>query len=219
MKTKVFVYPYKLKGDNFCIEHSIRMVRKYYSDAEIVTIGDRCGFEDVNIPFKDSFKDRGSNVTAKCLQSAFVYDSFIYMNDDFFINDRYDLNITHGSLHDLERKDRASANWNTATTNTMHWLKYNGHTIRSFECHQPVVFDSKRLIDLMSQIEWKENPHFIKSLYFNVHVPIRFQPIDNTKLIKFDKKRASSLLSIHGCLSIGGDFLNVSGADYIKKLT
>lgn len=214
-----FVYPYKSKGDHFCIEHSIKLVRKHFQDAHIVTIGDSCGFEDQNIPFKDRFKSRGANVTAKCIEASNHFDEFIYMNDDFFINDRFDFDITHGSLEDLERKDRASANWNDAVENTSAWLKFNGYGTRSYECHQPVKFNSKRLKELMSQIDWKNHEHFIKSLYFNVNVPIRFRPIDNTKLIRFDKKRAGSLLTMFGCLSIGGDFLTVSGADYIRKLT
>lgn len=216
---KTFVYPYKSKGDHFNIEHSIRMVRKHFADSSIVTIGDKCGFEDINIPFKDSFKSRGANVTAKCLEAANHFNEFVYMNDDFFINDRFDLNITHGSLEDLERKDRASINWNEAVENTSAWLKDAGHTSRTYECHQPVVFNSERLKSLMNQINWSEHEHFIKSLYFNVYVPIRFRPIDNTKLIKFDKKRAGSLLTMFGCLSIGGDFLTTSGAHYIKMLS
>lgn len=214
-----FVYPYKSKGDHFCIEHSIRLVRKHFRNTFIVTVGDKCGFEDMNIPHQDSFKSRGSNVTAKCLRVARMFPEFIYMNDDFFINDRFDFDITHGSLDDLERKDRASANWNEAVQNSADWLKANGYTYRSYECHQPVKFNSELLIKTMDQIDWQHHEHFIKSIYFNVNVPIRFRPIDNTKLIRFDKKRAGSLLTMFGCLSIGGDFLTVSGADYIRKLT
>lgn len=213
-----FVYPYKSKGDHFCIEHSIKLVRKHFDDAYIITVGDKCGFEDLNLSHHDSFKSRGANVTAKCLRVAPLCPEFIYMNDDFFINDRFNFNITHGSLDDLERKDRASANWNEAVENTSAWLKHNGYGTRSFECHQPVKFNSELLIKTMEHIDWKNHEHFIKSLYFNVNVPIRFRPIDNTKLIRFDKKRAGSLLTMFGCLSIGGDFLTVSGADYIRKL-
>jgi len=218
MKSNVFVYPYKSKGDHFLIEHSIKSVRKHFKNAFIVTIGDKSGFEDMNIPFKDSYQERGANVTAKCLQAASMWDEFIYMNDDFFINDRFDFYVTHGSLDDLAIKERASANWNRGVENTKFWLKYNDHTYRSYECHQPVRFNSELLKETMAQLDWKNNEHFIKSIYFNVNVPIRFKPIDNTKLIKFDKKRAGSLLTMFGCLSVGGDFLTVSGADYIRKL-
>ena len=48
----IFVYPYKRKDSDFCIEHSIKSVRKHYPDAWIVTVGDSCGFEDDNIIFK-----------------------------------------------------------------------------------------------------------------------------------------------------------------------
>lgn len=214
----VFVYPYKRKDSDFNIEHSIKAVRLHHPDSWIVTVGDSCGLEDDNIPFKDSFKVRGCNVTGKLLACSYKYAEFVFMNDDFFINDRFDLTRVHGSFEDLERKDRASAEWNESVTNSLEWLKANGYSYMSYECHQPVIIDSFKLQVLFKRIDWHEVPHFIKSLYFNVYKPDFVKPIDNVKLIKFNKKKADTYLTMHGCLSIGGDFLTVSGVDYIKKL-
>lgn len=216
----IFVYPYKKKDSDFCITHSIKLIRYHYPQAFIVTVGDSCGYEDQNIPFKDSYKVRGCNVTAKLLEASNFFERFVFMNDDFFINDRFDLKRVYGSFENLERKDRASFEWNESVENTKMFLEYYGYkSTMSYECHQPVVLESFKLQTLFNKIEWEEIPHFVKSLYFNVYKPDFVKPMENTKLIKFNKKKANALLDMYGCLSIGGDFLTVSGIDYIKKLT
>jgi hypothetical protein len=215
----IVVYPYKKKDSDFCITNSVNLFRKHYPEAFIVTVGDSFGGEDQNIPFKDVYKVRGCNVTAKLLEAAKHFERFIFMNDDFFINDRFDLNRIYGSFEDLERKDKGSFEWNEAVVNTKAFLEhYNYNTTMSFECHQPALIESDKFIELFNQIEWKEIPHFIKSLYFNVYRPDFVKPIENTKMIKFNKKKADTYLTMYGCLSIGGDFLTISGVDYIKKL-
>lgn len=216
----IFVYPYKKKDSDFCITHSIKLIRYHHPEAWIVTVGDSCGLEDDNIPFKDTYKVRGCNVTGKLLAASYKYAKFVFMNDDFFINDRFELDRVYGSFEDLERKDKASFEWNDSVQNTKHFLEHYGYKSKmSFECHQPCVLESDKLQKLFNQINWQEIPHFVKSLYFNVYPPTSIKPIENTKLIKFNKKRADTLLTMYGCLSIGGDFLTVSGSDYIKKLT
>ena len=215
----IVVYPYKRKDSDFCITHSIKLFRKHYTEAFIVTVGDSCGIEDQNLPFKDVHKVRGCNVTAKLLEAAKHFERFIFMNDDFFINERFELNRIYGSFEDLERKDKGSFEWNESVINTKMFLEHYGYkSTMSYECHQPVLIHSDKLTELFNQIEWQEIPHFIKSLYFNVYRPDFVKPIENTKLIKFNKKKADTLLTMHGCLSIGGDFLTISGVDYIKKL-
>ena len=215
----IFVYPYKSNGSDYLIINSIKSVLKHYPEAEIVVIGSELeGFK--HIPFKDSNIIRGANVTAKMLHAATLFDEFIYMNDDFFINERFDFDIVSGSDENLERKEgKASIAWNQAVDNTKHFLEHNRRPIRSYECHQPVRFNSEKLIQTMSRINWKKHDHFIKSLYFNLNPQIKVKPIDNVKLIEPNLNKANTYLTMFGCLSVGNGFLNDATRKLIKKLT
>ena len=217
-----FVYPYKRKDNDFNIIQSIRLVYKYYPNAEVFVLGDE---PETDLEFKHiksilKHKTKGSNVTSKMLHFARLYPGeFVYMNDDFFINDNFDFSIVHGSIEMMERKEgKASIAWNQAVDNSVHFLEHNKRPIRSYECHQPVIFNSKLLIETMNQIDWKTNDHFIKSLYFNLNVPIRFKPIDNVKLIKPNIKKANLYLELFGCLSTGQGFMTEQGVNYIKQI-
>jgi hypothetical protein len=214
----IFIYPYKRRENDFLINHSTRLVKKYYPDAEIYTIGDKVeGLK--NMPCTDSYQDRGANVTKKCLLAANHFEEFIYMNDDFFINDRLDFNRVYGGSEDLDRKEgKASIAWQQATDNTKHWLQHNGFNVRTYEVHQPVKFNSYLLIQLMSNIDWTKNNHFIKSLYFNVYEPLNIIQMENVKLIRPNLVKAQRYLDIYGCLSVGGDFCSEVGANFIKSL-
>ena len=217
-----FVYPYKRKQDDFSIINSMRCVFKYYPNAEIFILGDD---PETQLKFKHMksirhHSNKGSNVTAKILQFANNYPGdFVYMNDDFFINDDFDFSIVNGSVEMLEQKPgKASVGWNQAVDNTRHFLEHNKRPIRSFECHQPVIFNSKILLHTMNQIDWVNNNHFIKSLYFNINVPIRFNPIDNVKLIEPNLTKANKYLNEFGCLSTGQGFMTKEGAEFILKM-
>ena len=141
------------------------------------------------------------------------------MNDDFFINDKYDFSIVNGSFENLERKDgKASIGWNQAVDNTKHYLEHNKRPIRSYECHQPVILNSEILLYTMKQIDWKKNDHFIKSLYLNINVPIRINRIDNVKLIEPNLTKARRYLNDFGCLSTGQGFMTKDGAEFIMSI-
>jgi len=214
-----FIYPYKRKENDFILLESVRLVRELYPNAPIFTVGDSVEGID-NIPFKDSYQIRGCNVTAKCLYVADLFKDFVYMNDDFIINDRYDLSKVYGGNEELERKEgKASIAWQQAVDNTKHFLKHNGFNTLTYECHQPVVFNSELLVHTMDLIEWKNNNHFIKSLYFNINEPTKVIPMENTKLKEFKEHKANTLLNIYGCLSVSHTFLANGGAEYLKGLS
>jgi len=141
------------------------------------------------------------------------------MNDDFFVNDRFDFTRNYGGLEDLERKEgKASIAWQTATDNTKHWLEHNGYNTRTYEVHQPVIFNSALLIQLMSCIDWRKNNHFLKSLYFNVYEPSNLVSIENVKLKDYNPTKARLYLDMYGCLSVGNEFAFGEGAEFIKAL-
>ena len=217
-----FVYPYKRKTSDFCINQSIRCVHKYFPGSEVFVLGDepKIDYKFYHMRWLKHHTIRGSNVTSKMLHFARSQPGeFIYMNDDFYINDKFNFNMVNASIEMLERKDgKASIGWNQAVDNTLHYLEHNKKPIRSYECHQPVIFNSKLLIHTMNQINWIENDHFIKSLYFNLNVPIRFNPIENVKLIEPNLTKAKRYLDQFGCLSTGQGFMTKDGAEFIKQI-
>lgn len=214
----IFVYPYKRKDSDFCIIHSVKLLNKYYPNSAIFTIGDKVDGID-NIPHDDSNIIRGANVTSKLLLASESFREFVYMNDDFFINDRIDFNRVYCGSELLERKEgKASISWNQSVDNTKHYLSDRNLSTITYECHQPVLFNSELLRSTMSQIDWMNNDHFVKSLYFNINPPTNPMPIDNVKLIEPNINRAELFLSMFGCFSIGQGFLTEQGANFIKKL-
>jgi hypothetical protein len=214
----IFIYPYKRKENDFLINHSIRIVKSLY-DCQVFTIGD-CVEGVQCIPWKDSSIIKGVNVTAKIIEASKSFDSFIYMNDDFFINENFDFNYTYQSFEELERKEgKASIAWNQAVDNSKHWLEYNKYPIVSYECHQPCVFESSKLLPTSQRLEWKASDHFLKSIYFNVNQPTKVKQMVNTKLITDDISKAQSYLNEYGCFSIGQGFLTAKGGNFIKSLS
>lgn len=217
----IFVYPYKLKSSDFSIRHSILSVLKVYPNATIYTIGDRV--DDVlNIPFIDSNIIRGANVTAKILHFAKFteHEEFVYMNDDFFINENFRFDVVYQGTERLERKDgKASIAWNQAVDNSKHFLEHHGFDSITYECHQPVTFNSKLLLKTFEQLDWKKHDHFLKSIYFNMNPPSKTLPIDNVKLIEPQINRAERYLTQFGCVSISESFLNETGVNFIRTLT
>jgi len=214
----IFIYPYKRKDNDFLIQHSIKCVLKHYPDARCITVGDEVeGVE--NFPFKDSNIHKGANVTNKCLYVAQFFEEFIYMNDDFFINDKFDFSVFSCSEEVLERKEgKASIAWQVATDNTKHWLEHNDFPVWSYECHQPIKINSKRLNQTFERIDWKNNEHFLKSIYCNVNPSEYVHLIPNVKLIKPDIKKAERYLNEYGCFSVGQGFMTESGVNFIKQL-
>lgn len=215
-----FVYPYKRKTNDFSLIHSIRCVLKHYPDSEIVVIGDKPDIDCRHIPFIDSNIIKGANVTAKLmLFSRQSNCDFIFMNDDFFINERFDFDRVHQGTEQLERKEgKASIAWNQAVDNSKHWLEHNGFKTITYECHQPVKLNSNKFIDVFSQINWRDNDHFIKSIYFNVNEPKNPKPIENVKLIEPNINKANKYLTMFGCISISESFLTEKGSSFIKTL-
>lgn len=209
----IFVYPYKRKDSDFLINHSIRLVKLAYPNAMIITIGDKVeGIK--NIPVADKSDIRGVNVTNKLL--SLDYNEFIYMNDDFMINNHFDFNKHHKHADVLTNRT-ASIEWNESVNNTKEWLTFNGFTIDCYENHQPLLINRYRLHRLFNQIEWRTTPHFIKSLYCNVyHKAVEIIP--NLKLAEFTKERADKLFNDYGCLSTSNGFDTAQGLTYIKTL-
>ena len=211
----VFVYPYKKSSTHFEILQSMRWIRKFQPDAVFYTIGDAVDGA-LHVPCKQYNNIRGIDVTNRILTFAKrIGGEFIYMNDDFFITERYDFNkvmfkgqLIVNPIH--------PPHYQEATRNTLEFLKYNDLPTRNFECHQAVKMDSDKLIKLMRSINWMDGNHFIKSIYLNVY-KCDFIPGENVKMHSFNNDKATTFLEDYGCLSIGDGFLTKAGVEFLKR--
>ena len=213
-----FVFPYKKRTSDFEMIQSIRWIRMSFPKANIFTIGDIVPGAE-NIPCKQYNNIRGVDVTNKILTFAnTIGGKFIYMNDDFFVTAklRADVPIFNG---DLAINDIHPTHYQIAAKNTIDFLEYFGHPIKNFETHSPVLMDSKKLIKTFDQLNWKEDNHFIKSIYLNFNPPKETQSGTNLKLSKCDISKAEQFLRDYGCFSTGDGFLNSIGSTWIKNLT
>lgn len=212
-----FVYPYLRSDDDFDITHSIQWVRASFPEAVIATVGDKVTGADMHLSHKKRFSERGCDVTDKILTfaKAHLNEQFIYLNDDFFIGPNLNPDITIHS-GEMAVNPYHAPHYQKGCYNTSQFLKHNGFNTLNFECHQPMQMDSRMLIELFKQIEWKEHNHFIKSLYGNVYqVPSKLG--QNLKLNQPNLQLASQLLSDYGSFSIGDGFKTPQGLQFLKR--
>jgi hypothetical protein len=213
----VFVYPYKKSPDHFDIKQSIAWIKRVYPDATIYTIGDAVDGA-LNIPCQQFNNIRGIDVTNRILTFAnTIGGEFIYMNDDFFCTPNlkpehpiYKGNLIINELH--------PPHYQTAAMNTLEFLKYYNRPTLNYETHSPVLMDSKRLIKTFEQVNWKDDNHFIKSIYLNSNVPKKSIEGFNCKINSSNIPTALKYLDVHGCFSTGKAFLDDAGATWIKTL-
>jgi hypothetical protein len=208
-----FIYPYLKTADNWDIIRSIEWIKSAFPDADIYTIGDAVPGAD-NIPHKKIYKHRGADVADKLLTYSRLFDGLsIYMNADFYINKRFNpyINIYQG---EIIRDPNHSLAYQEACINTAEFLDYHGFTKHNFECHQPFMFDSKLLIQLLDSIVWNECNLFIKSLYLNVYKADCI-PGENLKIGRPDILKANELLYKYGSFSISQDFKTKKGAEFL----
>jgi len=119
----------------------------------------------------------------------------------------------------LAINDIHPTHYQIAVKNTIDFLEYFGHPIKNFETHSPILMDSKKLIKTFEQLNWKEDNHFIKSIYLNVNQPKETRAGTNLKLSNCDIQKAEQFLRDYGCFSTGDAFINSVGSNWIKNLT
>jgi len=211
----VFVYPYIRHLNDWDILRSIEWLLDAFPQATVFTIGDALQNRE-NIPHKKRYYERGCDVTDKILTFAReIGGDAIYMNDDFFIGPNFDpyTNLRNGML---KINPEHSPVYQQACKHTLEFLNHYQYTTFNFECHQPMMFNSAKLIELFDEITWQQHNHFLKSLYLNVHT---FMSMDaeNLKIGRPDLIKANQLLDKYGCFSISDDFKQHNGPDFLKR--
>lgn len=200
-----YVYPYrKTQNKVDVLSHSIAWLRSFDPHAEIYVIGDPHP-QGVHVPIS-TLPIRGCDVTNKMMHFAWHFGgTFCYMNDDFFLgsNFRFDRIITTGQM---QINEQHSPTYQEAMQNTIDFLKSVNKSTINFECHQPILMDSDKLIGLFDRITWKQHNHFIKSMYLNYY-GCDHMPGQNLKVAN-DIRKAQEFLSLYGSFSTSDTWFN-----------
>lgn len=170
-----FVYPLKSGVESKTLKASIRSVAKQYPNAEIVIIGDkpkwlrRCE----HIPFKEkAFSKNYVNVWNKLMVVANKYsEPFIWMNDDFILNDKFDWENNQLSYKDLEyRKSGVSETsfYRTRINRTYSLLEGLALSNTCYDNHQPMVMNPEILKWMEFHFKMRENGYLFKTIYGNL---------------------------------------------------
>lgn len=77
-----------------------------------------------------------------------ISDPFIVWNDDYFLTEPFDFKYhSEGTLEDLSKK--TSGPYRQAVDRTMNYLKMKGKSIINYDVHLPIVFEKKKLQELL----------------------------------------------------------------------
>lgn len=200
-----YVYPYrKAQNKVDVLAHSIKWLRSFDPDAEVYIIGDPHP-DGIHIPIS-TLPIRGCDVTNKMMHFAWhIGGIFCYMNDDFFLgpNFRFDNVLSNG---EMQINEKHAPTYQEAMQNTIDFLTSVDKPIMNFECHQPVLLDSDKLIGLFDRITWKQHNHFIKSMYLNYY-GCDHVPGENLKVAN-DIRKAQEFLSLYGSFSTSDTWFN-----------
>lgn len=212
-----FVYPYRRKLSDDDILMSMRMLLYAYPDAEIFIIGDKphTVIPLIHLPYAHHLTYAGCEVTDKVLLYCnMIGDEFILMNDDFFISEWYPLHNVMCYDH-LHVNPSHSYAYQLACSNTIDWLTSNKLPLVNYECHQPVLIQSCKFIELFNDINYKEHTHLLKSMYFNTW-PSRSYQGTNLK-VAYSLKIARDKFNEYGAFSSGDDFWTKESKDFFNK--
>jgi hypothetical protein len=167
-----FVYICR-SGDNEELRYSIRSVARLFPEARVWVVGGKPSWYKGNHieveQNQDKYTNALNNIIAIC-NSKEISDSFIFMNDDFFILKSFDLNETfHGGFL-IDKINRyktitRSSKYITKLESTYRMLSQQGvEGILDYELHVPIRLEKAKLESIV-----REHPTFLwRSTYGNL---------------------------------------------------
>jgi hypothetical protein len=167
-----FVYICK-EGSNEELRYSIRSVVESFPDSTIWVVGGRPDWYTgnyiyVNQPFT-KYKNALQNLKAIC-KSTEISDTFILMNDDFYIIKNIDsiVNYHGGSLLEkinLYQKINSNTNYTRKLAATYKKIKSLGfENILDYELHVPMIMEKEKLVEVLKY----EEQFLWRSVYGNM---------------------------------------------------
>jgi hypothetical protein len=148
-----FVYICR-SGENEELRYSLRSVRKFFPKSEIVVVGDAPSWyigKKIQVPqSRDKYGNAYNNLNAIC-NSKEIEDTFVFMNDDFFIiKPVREIDYLHGGLLLNKFKKYHLLAPNSAYTRrllqTYKTLKrFNIQEPLDYELHVPMIVEKEKL--------------------------------------------------------------------------
>jgi hypothetical protein len=168
-----FVYICR-SGENEELRYSIRSVVNSFPEARIWVVGGKPDWYLGNYievaQDRHKYANAFNNIIAIC-DSKEISESFVLMNDDFFILKRFDLNdIFHGGLLSnkikIHRKSMPDSRYGRKLIETRDMLKSNNlYDSLDYELHVPMVLEKNKLGIIV-----KKYPELLwRSMYGNLY--------------------------------------------------
>ena len=168
-----FVYICR-SGENEELRYSIRSVVNSFPEARIWVVGGKPDWYVGNYievaQDRHKYANAFNNIIAIC-ESKEISESFVLMNDDFFILKKFDLNdIFHGGLLSnkikMHTKTMRDSRYARKLFETRSMLKSNNiHDSLDYELHVPMVLEKDKLIVIV-----KKYPDSLwRSMYGNLY--------------------------------------------------
>lgn len=172
MMDVVYVHKQKNSGE---IEASLKSL-KNVEHGKVYIIGDDPKLDDIeyiHVPHKQhrwvgtsKYADQISKYLQAC-EMPEVSESFIAMNDDFFIMKQWcPVNYNQGLLENHIKRRRHDA-YGRSLRETEKYLKLRGLSTLDFELHTPFVFEKTKLKELVNSLT--KYTLQIRSLYGNTY--------------------------------------------------
>lgn len=152
-----FVY-FVRHGDNEELRYSIRSVIKHFPDAKIWVLGNKPDWYTGNFVPVRNVGEKFTNIANCCYEAAThpeISDTFVWMNDDFFIMKPIEsiLPLHRGSLK--ERADRYAQGISTSYYNKLlhatysQLIKMGIEDPLDYDVHMPLVMDKKGTLEAL----------------------------------------------------------------------
>jgi hypothetical protein len=192
-----FCYIFKNSGSTFEIDNSIKLVRKHWEkEANIVVIGDNVNDCDTFIRYHQNQHDnRSARVNDMLLTLAKKYDRFVLMYDDIFFTRKVDLSLYYVKGNLSSRN--STHGYEACKQNTKEALLYFDKPFLNYDCHNPFIFESDKLIELYKVFHGHIH-HLPKSLYANYY---GLEPISINDLKSDEIQKIKDNINKHGMFS------------------
>lgn len=177
VSTMDVVYPY-LKNYSRELEWSIYSLKYYDRAGQVLVIGDQPDY-DIPAQIIKAISQPWwrlspyNNVIAKLKQACnLIEGDWLCMMDDIFLLSDYE--PTTYDRGNLQRHidQSPTGSYQAGLRNTLAYLEKKGYPTISYETHTPMVFNSRKLLDLIESIEpYLASGHnlMIRSLYGNIY--------------------------------------------------
>jgi len=157
------------------LRFSLRSVQKFVPEVKrLIIVGEKPDFISDKVEYhyiKEVDGNKEYRIAMKIYEACkLIKGNFIFMNDDFFLTRSQDWKINYCKS---ELKEIIPAvNYQKAILDTRNYLLSLGKSIYNFDVHTPIVYNSKKFMQLLPHFEKSKqysNGLVVKSLYGNIY--------------------------------------------------